>query len=263
MAISDQILAAAAGARNSRALDELSRLTWRAHGEGHVTDADAEAVSAAVRARQQAFAAGKAFGPPPPEKAAYAPRRPVRRWPRSPDRRKSLQRRRQLAGSGMLPPALRGYYTQGEAACLAVIAQEVRSRGLCDLSNAKIAALAGVESRTTVRNALAAAVRLGHATRELRPIEAFRNDTNIIRLVDRGWLAWLRLGRKEGGSKSVARTHGFSFFKRKPGEKGTKTGESTLQSGKGRVGAPSAHAVLLGSPSGRAGGGGTKGHSRG
>ena len=33
--LADQFLAAAAGARNSTALDETSRLLWRAHAEGH------------------------------------------------------------------------------------------------------------------------------------------------------------------------------------------------------------------------------------
>ena len=48
--LAEQLLAAAAGARNSTALDEIARLTWRAHGEGHIADADAGAVSEAVTA---------------------------------------------------------------------------------------------------------------------------------------------------------------------------------------------------------------------
>src|SRR5271170_5441428 len=39
--LADQFLAAAAGARNSTALDETSRLLWRAHAEGHIAGAGA------------------------------------------------------------------------------------------------------------------------------------------------------------------------------------------------------------------------------
>jgi len=50
-----QFLEAAAGARNATALDDISRLTWRAHAEGHLADADAEAISEAVEARRAAL----------------------------------------------------------------------------------------------------------------------------------------------------------------------------------------------------------------
>ena len=53
--LADQFLAAAAGARNSTALDETSRLLWRAHAEGHIADADAEAVSEALQGLDPTF----------------------------------------------------------------------------------------------------------------------------------------------------------------------------------------------------------------
>ena len=37
--LAEQFLTATASARNSTALDEIARFTWRAHGEGHVADA--------------------------------------------------------------------------------------------------------------------------------------------------------------------------------------------------------------------------------
>jgi helix-turn-helix protein len=64
MSLSDQFLEAAAGARAGAAVDELARKLWRAHSEGHLTDADAEAVSAAVQARRAALA-GEATRTPP------------------------------------------------------------------------------------------------------------------------------------------------------------------------------------------------------
>src|SRR5262249_14239273 len=49
-------IAAAAGARNSTALDETTRLAWRAHAEGKLAHADAEAISEAVRVRRATLA---------------------------------------------------------------------------------------------------------------------------------------------------------------------------------------------------------------
>ena len=37
--LAEQFLTVTARARNSTALDEIARLTWRAHGEGHPADA--------------------------------------------------------------------------------------------------------------------------------------------------------------------------------------------------------------------------------
>ncbi len=64
--LADQFLAAAAaaGARNSTALAETSRLLWRAHAEGHIADADADAVSKALQARRAAFATKEAMSQP-------------------------------------------------------------------------------------------------------------------------------------------------------------------------------------------------------
>jgi hypothetical protein len=54
--LAEQFLAAAAGARNSTALDETARLLWRAHAEGNLADAEAEAIGEAVQARRATLA---------------------------------------------------------------------------------------------------------------------------------------------------------------------------------------------------------------
>ena len=54
--LADQFLEAADGARTEAALDELARKLWRAHAEGHLADAEAEAASEAVEARRAALA---------------------------------------------------------------------------------------------------------------------------------------------------------------------------------------------------------------
>jgi len=63
--LAEQFLAAASGARTSAAVDETSRLLWRAHAEGHIADADAEAVSEALQARRTAIT-GQGGGESPP-----------------------------------------------------------------------------------------------------------------------------------------------------------------------------------------------------
>ena len=50
--LAEQFHAAAAAAKTTAAVDEIARLTWRAHAEGHILDAEAEAISEAVQAPQ-------------------------------------------------------------------------------------------------------------------------------------------------------------------------------------------------------------------
>ncbi len=72
--LAEQFHAAAAAARNTAAVDEIARLTWRAHAEGQILDVEAEAISEALQApqerpsrpegRQAAMPATWAPGPP-------------------------------------------------------------------------------------------------------------------------------------------------------------------------------------------------------
>jgi hypothetical protein len=57
--LAEQFHAAASRARTNAALDETARLTWRAHAEGHLADADAEAVSQAIQAYRDVIAGNK------------------------------------------------------------------------------------------------------------------------------------------------------------------------------------------------------------
>jgi hypothetical protein len=54
--LAGQLLAAAAGARNSTALDETARLLWRALAEAQIPGAEAGAISEAIEARRAALA---------------------------------------------------------------------------------------------------------------------------------------------------------------------------------------------------------------
>ena len=125
-----QFHAAAAAAKTTAAVDEIARLTWRANAEGHILDAEAEAISEALRAVRAAFAvrgAQRALSSSiPPSAPALGPERP-----RSPDRQASLERRRRRPCAGAVPAPIAATFTQGENAALAVIARQCqRSRGL-------------------------------------------------------------------------------------------------------------------------------------
>jgi AraC-like DNA-binding protein len=81
--LAEQFTAAAAAARNTAAVDEIARLTWRAHAEGQIPDAEAEAISEAIEARRAALV-GK--GPAKPPRPTLGLPRP----PRKPGRREKL-----------------------------------------------------------------------------------------------------------------------------------------------------------------------------
>ena len=123
----------------------------------------------------------------------------------------SLARRRRWAASGRLPPQIAAKFTPAEAAVLAVVAAEAAKRGDCRLTVGHIAALAGV-GESTVRNAVREARHLGLLTVEERRLTAFRNDTNIIRIISPEWRARLRLeGGQGGGCKFVKGTDSNSY----------------------------------------------------
>lgn len=220
--LSDHFAAAAAAAGNSTALDNVARLLWRAHAEGALDDAAAEAVSDALQGRRAALAMKIAVSP---FGGASGPRRPAR--PRSPDRQASLERRRRCALSGAVPAALASAFTMGEAAALAVVAGQVRRTGACALPIDALAALAGV-SRTTVQNALRLAERLGLIERQERRRAGQRSLTNVLRIISPEWNAWLRLGGQGGGFRNASTTNIKDL---KPVNIGAKASEGSASSG--------------------------------
>lgn len=112
--------------------------------------------------------------------------------PSSPDMDKSRRRKRKWGGSSCLPDWMRGDYTEGERAALAIVVQEVKKRGHCDLRINVIAQLAGIH-RTTVQNAFRKARKLKHIVVQERPgVAGQLSMTNIIRIVCGAWKAWLR-----------------------------------------------------------------------
>lgn len=187
--LAEHFAAAAAAVRTIRELDYVAALTWKAWGEGQITDMAAEAVSRAVQARKdviRSVIAGKALRP-----SSTPPRRKERRRP------ESIARRRRLAASGALPAGIAAAFTQGEAAVLTVVAREVKRRQRCELPLDAIAAMAGV-CRTLAKEALRRAGRLGLIQITERPRRGHRSDTNSITISSAEWQVWLRLGRDRG-----------------------------------------------------------------
>ena len=94
-----------------------------------------------------------------------------------------------------MPPALASRFTTGELAVLRIVSDEVRAGGQCTLCIDAIAARAGV-CRRLAQNAIRQAARLGLLTIQERRREGQKNLPNIVRVISREWLAWLRLGAR-------------------------------------------------------------------
>jgi hypothetical protein len=188
--LADQFTAAAAAARNTHAVDEIARLTWRAHAEGQLQDAEAEAISASLQARRKAFAERRAYPTSEPSRPVLGLRRPT---PRPPDRQASLARRRRQAMSGVVPTKIAASFTMAELAVLTVIARQCQRTGVCVLHIDQIAALAGC-CRTVVKNALRQARLLGLLLVKERRIPGLPSLTNVVRIISKDWIGWLKLG---------------------------------------------------------------------
>jgi len=176
-------------------LDELIRRVWSACAEGRLDVDTAGELDQRARSRQ-----GREPDPFP-KTTAPIPRRP----PRSPDRQRSLERRRRLSAAGMMPPGLALRFTVGERAVLYVIATEIKRRGRCDLYVDQIAAFSGT-SRSTTKNAIREAKRL-----RLIKITEWKqapdwNGPNRILIVSQEWLVWLAHGAKEMTVKNLTTT---------------------------------------------------------
>ena len=212
--LAEQFAAAVAAARNTAAVDEIARLTWRAHAEGQILDAEAAAISEALQGRRAAFAARATQRAVSSTIRLSARRRPA---PRSPDRQASLERRRRQAMSGAVPAKIAAAFTLGELAVLSVIAREVQRRdGACALPLDALAALAGV-SRTTVQNSLRQARHLGLLEVKERRRRGLPSLTNVLRVISPEWIAWLKLSGEGGGFRKLSATNNKFIQERKGG----------------------------------------------
>lgn len=172
-----------------------TRQLWLAWANGEISDDAAQAIA---EAHHRATPTSGTTGPFKNPRTAFPARRPQR----SPDRQRSIERRRRLAMSGPMPPNLACQFTVGELAVLRIVANEAHQHGGCRLHLDAIAARAGV-CRRLAQMAIRRAERLGLLSVTERRISAFRNDTNVVRVVDKAWVTWLDRGT---GCKKIPRT---------------------------------------------------------
>src|SRR4051794_11420001 len=190
MSFCNQMVAAIDGARTLTHLDHLSRSIWQSLAAGAVGDDDAQALAERLHARRGVLRGDlKPVGIPPSRPSIFPPRR----LQKASQRPAAIARRRQLAASGPMPPALACKFTVSELAVLRIVGDEVRRHGQCARCVDELAARAGV-CRRMVQNAIREAARLGLLAVEERRREGRRNLPNIVRIVSKEWMSWLVRG---------------------------------------------------------------------
>ena len=194
MSFCNQMAAAIEDARTLTRLDHLSRSIWQGLAAGAVADDDAQALAERLHARRSLIRGEiKPVGTPVGRPSIFPPRR----LQRAPKRPVAIARRRHLAASGPMPPALACKFTVSELAVLRIIGDEVRQHGHCDRCVDEIAARAGV-CRRMVQTAIREAARVGLLTVQERRREGRRNLPNVVRIVSKEWTSWLARGGRSG-----------------------------------------------------------------
>src|SRR3954468_18357135 len=220
MSFCDQMAAAIDGARTLARLDHLSRSIWQSLAASAVGDDDAQALAERLHARRGVLRGDlKPVGLPPGRPSIFPPRR----LQRAPKRPVAIARRRHLAASGPMPPALACKFTVSELAVLRIIGDAVRQHGQCSRCVDEIAARAGV-CRRMVQNALREAARLGLLTIEERRREGRGNLPNVIRIISKEWTTWLTRG---GRPSRLPAAPGIGCKKLRPTDKSYKTQRSS------------------------------------
>src|SRR4051812_45694050 len=198
MSFCDQMTAAIDGARTLTRLDHLSRSIWQGLAAGAVADDDAQTLAERLHTRRSLIRGDlKPVGIPLGRPSIFPPRR----LQRSPQRPVAIARRRHLAASGPMPPALACKFTVSELAVLRIIGDEVRQHGHCDRCVDELAARAGV-CRRMVQNAIREAARLGLLTVEERRCDGRRNLPNVVRIIAKEWILWLDRGERSNRPKA-------------------------------------------------------------
>lgn len=174
-------------------LDHLSRSTWSALAQGSVSEAEALGLAELIEARRGR--GGSTGSPDTRRKAPLSVFSTGRHPPRSPDRQRSMERKRRLAASGPLPPVLASAFTTGELAALHVIGVEAHHRGHCGLALGEIAGRSGV-SISTARRAVKEAKRIGLLKVEERRRFRAPSLTNVLTIVSVEWRTWLDRGHR-------------------------------------------------------------------
>lgn len=195
------IAAVIEAARTFAQMDEAGRQLWQGHAAGALSDEEAQALAERLHERRHA---NRAPIRPVGVVAGRISIFPPRRSPRSPDRIASRDRRRLLACSGPMPPALAARFTEGQRAVLKVVADEIAAHRECGLCIDAIAGRAGV-CRRLAQGAIRLAEGDGLLTIEERRHQGRKNSPNLVRIISREWQAWIaRSGRQKRQGAIVA-----------------------------------------------------------
>lgn len=114
---------------------------------------------------------------------------------RSPDREKSIHRRRTLAATWPMPPVMAGMLTTSQVAYARIVADEVHRTGRCELTLDEIAARGGM-CRKTAKRAQDRLAELEWITVVERPVEGRKHLSNVVRIVSGEWSTWIKMGPK-------------------------------------------------------------------
>ena len=201
------------GAWTLAQLDDLSRKIWQAHAAEIVTDAEAQGLAETLHGRRNAI---REAVTPVGISLGRVTLFPAKRLQRAPERSMAIERRRRLAFSGPMPPALGSRFTTGQLSVLRIVGDEVARNGACGLCIDAIAARAGV-SRRLAQAAIRLAEGDGLLTIQERRHQGRKNDPNVVRIISREWLQWLRRG---GRSAAPALLGGIGCKSLHPTDKG-------------------------------------------
>lgn len=125
---------------------------------------------------------------------------------RSPDREKSIRRRRTLAATWPMPPAMAGLLTTSQVAYARIVSDEVHRTGDCRLTLDEIAARGGM-CRKTAKRAQDRLAELRWISVDHRPVPGRKHLSNIVRVLSAEWLSWIKMGpkpRRTGGHSCPA-----------------------------------------------------------
>ncbi|MCJ2087061.1 hypothetical protein MKK88_13855 [Methylobacterium sp. E-005] len=117
-------------ARTLAQLDSLSRTIWQAHAAETITDEEAQGLAELLHTRSSAVRDTVAPVGIPLGRVTLFPPKP---YQRAPERSVAIERRRRLACSGPMPPALASRFTTGQLAVLRIVGDEMARNGACGL----------------------------------------------------------------------------------------------------------------------------------
>jgi hypothetical protein len=186
-------------------LHELSRQVWQAWSSGTLDDDEAQAAAVRIAERRKGGIAGYGGGrnnAPATFLRAHVslPKLPKRKTQRSPEKQRSIERRRRLAASGGLPPRIAEHFTVSEQAALRIVLDAVKRNGICGLCIDAIAAMAGT-CRTVVKTATRKARLLGLLLVRERRRAGQRSLTNLVSVIMHEVRRWLRMPDKGSAAR--------------------------------------------------------------